>query len=140
MGVSDGKMMRSLFLAIMLIIAAPAAYAQVSYYDAVGYVVYPEAQPSWVVVAIKITPKPGWKWNNEYPHKFTVEKFSKILDRYFEKDEKSRKVSFLLLRPKKTTEITIVGKFSVCSSTTCVVLRDQRFQYKILSTKSTKKN
>lgn len=140
MGVPDGKMMRSLFLAIMLIITASTAHAQVTYYDSVGYVVYPEARPSWVIVVIKITPRTGWKWNDEYPHKFIVEKYPKMLDKYFEKGAKSCKVSFLLPRPKKMTKATIVGKFSICSSIVCVVLRDQRFQYKILSTKPTKKN
>ena len=119
---------------------ASTAYAQVIHYDAVGYVTYPEEKPNWVIAQLMITPKTGWKWNAEYPHSFTVERSLKLLDRHFAKKEKAVTVSFLFHRPKKITMVTIVGKFSVCSSTTCVVLRDQRFQYKILSTKSTKKN
>ena len=134
--------MRSLLFSVLLLLVlmcTVSASAQSTHYDAIEYIAYPESQPNWVIIAIKITPKAGWKWNDKYPHKFTAGKILKTLDSHFEKDEKTRIVSFLLLRPKQPTEVTIVGKFSVCSTTSCVVLRDQRFQYKILSTKPTKK-
>jgi hypothetical protein len=103
-----------------------------TYYTSKSYVVYPDGKGSEAITQLDVSPNSTWKWNDKYPHKFTVEN-GQVLDKNFEKSGEIAIVTFLLRRPKKPTTVTIVGKFGVCSSKTCVVLRDQRFQYKILS-------
>jgi len=104
-----------------------------TYYTSKSHVVYPDGKGSEAIAQLSVSPNFSWKWNDKYPHKFSVES-GEVMDRFFEKEGESAKVTFLLQRPKKAATVTVVGKFSVCSSTTCVVLRDQRFQYRILGT------
>tara|TARA_Y100000593_G_C4240048_1_gene301630 strand:+ start:107 stop:499 length:393 start_codon:yes stop_codon:yes gene_type:complete len=119
---------------IVLTCCTTSVSAKEKLYAADGYIIYPEEKPSQVIIQLKLKPNSGWKWNNTYPYKIFVKNSEKTLNKHFEEKDKSFVASFLLQRPKKESIVEVVANFSICSSTTCNVLRNQKFQYKILGT------
>ena len=149
MVIPKGKIMRSSSVAVIALMLAllisTSAFAKPradsdQHYSAV---MLSDDMGDEVAVRLEVTPKIGWKWNSKFPYSFRVETESgkpiRVLGKQFKKEGRMAIVSFRLSQPSQSITVIIVGKFSVCSSDTCDVLRDQRFRYKILSTELLKR-
>tara|TARA_R100001082_G_C4332556_1_gene146351 strand:+ start:507 stop:884 length:378 start_codon:yes stop_codon:yes gene_type:complete len=86
-----------------------------------------------IQASIKITPKKGWKWNEDYPSKFWIGWSSKFKLRQTHKEmvysERDTQVIFGLggeVRP--VTKVIIDGTFSLCNKAVCKVWRFKTFE------------
>ena len=135
--------MRSSVIIFLLSLIAISAFAKPDSDQHYSVALYSDDKGDEVVVRLEVTPTAGWKWNSKYPYSFRVEiesgKPIRVLGKQFKKEGRTFTVSFRLVQTNQSITVIIVGKFSVCSSGTCDVLRDQRFRYKILSTELLKR-
>ena len=146
MVIPKGEIMRSssvVVIAFLLTLIATLAFAKPDSDQHYRAELHSDDKGGEVVVRLEVTPTAGWKWNNKFPYSFRVEtesgKPTRVLGQQFKREGRTFTVSFRLVQPSQSITVIIVGKFSVCSSGTCDVLRDQRFRYKILSTELLKR-
>ena len=84
-----------------------------------------------IIVSVEIIPTNGWKWNESYPSRFSINLLPnvKLVKKdVIHSDKRLRFIFEIQGQIKPIKELTIDGTFSLCTKAVCRIWRRERFR------------